>query len=139
MHEEAVTAVTFSSDDALVATASHESKNGANTLRLWDTATGKPVGQSFVFQKSAERPASPIERIVFSPDSKLVATTCLDKTMLLWTVPRPVEGTPERLNLWINLVTGMELDPGNAPRDLDVATWNERRGRLEELGGPSAR
>ena len=42
----------------------------------------------------------------------------------------------ERLTLWVQVLTGRELDAGGSARDLESATWHERRRRLQELGGP---
>jgi hypothetical protein len=48
-----------------------------------------------------------------------------------------VEGSKERLRLWVQAITGSELEPEqDAIRVLDTPTWHERRRRLEELGGP---
>jgi hypothetical protein len=46
-----------------------------------------------------------------------------------------VEGEVERLVLWVQVLTRLELDRGGAVHRLDDATWQERR-RLGELGGP---
>jgi tRNA A-37 threonylcarbamoyl transferase component Bud32 len=48
----------------------------------------------------------------------------------------PVEGTPERITLWAQVLTGMELDASGVARPLDAATLAERKRRLDELGGP---
>jgi len=40
----------------------------------------------------------------------------------------------ERLVLWTQVATGMELDPDSYVQVLDVATRNERPERLDELG-----
>jgi hypothetical protein len=38
----------------------------------------------------------------------------------------------------VQVVTGMELDPTGGMNVLDAPTWQQRRRRLEELGGPPA-
>ena len=41
----------------------------------------------------------------------------------------------ERLRLWMETTAGTELDATAALRPLERETWNERRRRLEQLGG----
>jgi hypothetical protein len=74
--------------------------------------------------------------VAFSPDGKTVLTGSDDKTARLWRVPRPIEGDPERILLWAQVITGLELDEFGGRRGLDAATWETRRQRLQELGGP---
>jgi hypothetical protein len=47
-----------------------------------------------------------------------------------------VPGDGEWLALWAQVLTGMELDDFGEIRVLDAATWQQRRQRLRELGGP---
>jgi hypothetical protein len=51
-------------------------------------------------------------------------------------VPNAVAGEVERITLWTQVLTGMELDDHGAVQVLDGPTWQERRRRLEQLGGP---
>ncbi|MFO0887925.1 MAG: WD40 repeat domain-containing serine/threonine protein kinase [Isosphaeraceae bacterium] len=51
-------------------------------------------------------------------------------------VPRPIDGEPRRLSLWVQTITGMELDRDRFARSLDPATWHERRAELDAAGGP---
>ncbi len=48
------------------------------------------------------------------------------------------QAIPERILLWTQVITGMEVEHG-AIRVLDAKTWEERRRRLERLGGPPVR
>jgi WD40 repeat protein len=59
---------------------------------------------------------------IFSPDGKTVLTSSADKTTRLWRVPRPIEGDPERIVLWAQVITGLELDESGGTRGLDAAT-----------------
>ena len=46
-------------------------------------------------------------------------------------------GNPERITLWLQACTGLELDrASDTIRGLDAAEWAERRRRLADLGGP---
>jgi hypothetical protein len=54
----------------------------------------------------------------------------------LWKIPTPVEGDAERIALWVQSLTGMELDSGDADRALDASAWQARVRDLRQLGGP---
>jgi hypothetical protein len=51
-------------------------------------------------------------------------------------LPGPLEAPVERLGLWVQVATGQELDEAGNNVILKAATWQARRQRLEELGGP---
>ena len=74
--------------------------------------------------------------MAYSPDGKTLLTGSRDKTARLWTPPAPVEGEVERMVLWTQVLTGLELDADGVARVLDAATWQERRRPLDERGGP---
>jgi hypothetical protein len=40
-----------------------------------------------------------------------------------------------RVHLWLQVATGAELDRGGSLHIRDAATWQERRQRLDQLGG----
>jgi hypothetical protein len=50
-------------------------------------------------------------------------------------VPQPICGDPERIMLWAQVITGLEVDELTAVRFLDAKTWQQRRDRLQKLGG----
>jgi eukaryotic-like serine/threonine-protein kinase len=133
LHAERVWAVAFSPDGWLVATGS-----GAPTepgeARFWDTVTGIPVGPSL---PHGDR----VWSLAFHPDGRRLATACPDRRARLWPVPTPVQGSAERLILWTQVMTGMEIDPGTGLAEpvvtfLSAEAWEERRERLQALGGP---
>ena len=68
--------------------------------------------------------------------SACVESLDMSGTARLWTPPAPVEGEVERMVLWTQVLTGLELDADGVARVLDAATWQKRRRRLDELGGP---
>jgi hypothetical protein len=70
----------------------------------------------------------------FTLDGKAVLTGCGDGVRR-WPVARPAEGSETRLRLWAQVLTGMEIDAAEEVRVLDGREWQERRQRLEELGG----
>jgi NAD-reducing hydrogenase large subunit len=61
-----------------------------------------------------------------------------------WEVPEPVAGSPVEVRLWVEQLTGLEMDDQGTVRELSAAQVTERRRRLEEQGalvtlGPSTR
>jgi WD40 repeat protein/predicted Ser/Thr protein kinase len=123
-HHDQIHAIAFSPDGKTILTASAD-----GTARLWDAATGKPLGHPF---NHSER----VHRAVLSPDGHMVLTGSTDHTARLWNVPGPVKGSVERIILWAEVISGMELQPSGACHSLDTERWRERLARLEEQGGP---
>jgi WD40 repeat protein/Flp pilus assembly protein TadD len=70
--EGGVTSVAFSPDSRLVLTGSFY-----KTARLWQVATGRPLGAPLEHQ-------GPVMSVAFSPDGRLVLTGSIDKTARLW-------------------------------------------------------
>jgi WD40 repeat protein len=99
------------------------------TARLWETATGKPIGPPLQNQDA-------VVAVALSADGKTALTGSNDNTARLWKVPQPLHADPERIMLWTQVITGIEVDELTAVRVLDSATWQQRRQRLQELGGP---
>jgi hypothetical protein len=56
----------------------------------------------------------------------------------LWRVSEPLDASAARVALWAVVATGAELDADGVVRLLDARAWQERKKRLEELGGPPA-
>ncbi len=103
-----------------------------NVARLWDCATRRPIGPPTEHEDY-------VLAIAVDPKTSTYVTGSLDGTARVCRVPQELEGDPDRLALWCEVVTGMELDPNDSVRVLDAATWNAHRRELDRLGGPPVR
>jgi WD40 repeat protein len=146
-----VTSASFSDDAAVVVTANREK------VQRWDARTGEPIGLPI-------RHRMRCFMVVLSPDGRTILTwgeSAKDSALAprqftiywdaetgkplvpptgepadrLWPKTVPLEGQTERIRLWIEVSTGMELD-GDAATELDAKTWRQRWERLQKLGGP---
>jgi hypothetical protein len=144
--------VAFSPDGKFVLTASQD-----RTARLWEAATGRLVGAPLLHDQ-------PVTAALFAPDGRTVWTgtggeqgkvrdrmgaivveevggaaqeseSTWTHRVQRWRVPAPVEGTPEQIALWVQVVTGEELDDRGVVHELSAEEWAERRRRLESVGG----
>lgn len=73
--------------------------------------------------------------MAFCPDGDRVLTGGAGKPRL-WEFPPPLEGSVDQIVLWVQVITGMELDESGAVRVLDLKEWHRRKRQLEQLGGP---
>ncbi len=125
----------LSPDGRLVLTGSAD-----RTARLWDAATGQPIGPPM--EHRAE-----VIAVAFSPDGKTIltasphsATTSEDDgaALWLWQTPSPFHDDPPRIAAWVEAATGLELDRQGSVRSLDNAAWRQRLDQLHRWGGPPA-
>ena len=72
---DAVMSAAFSPDGKRIVTASRD-----KTARIWDAATGKPIGEPLKGHEDAVHSAA------FSPDGKRIVTASEDKTARIWDV-----------------------------------------------------
>jgi hypothetical protein len=99
------------------------------TGRLSDTVLNQPIGPPL-------RHDATLRSAAFSPDGRSLLTGDKGGSVRMWQVPRPVEGDVKRLALWVQSITGSELDAAGTMRPLAPAVRDERRRQLQKLGGP---
>jgi WD40 repeat protein len=122
-HGAQVYAAAFSPDGRTVLTGCHD-----GLVQLWDVSTRKPLGPPFRHGQ--------ILAADFSSDGTTILTAGDDRAARLWPVPQALAGEAERLVTWTQVLTGMELDATGAIQVMDALTWQDRRRRLDEQGGP---
>ena len=110
----------FSPDGKTVLTGSDD-----KTARLWDAATGQPLGPPMKHQGA-------VRAVAFSPDGKTIVTGSDDKTARLWHMPALVEDDAERIIVWIRFLTDMELDSSDAIFALDGRAWSQVRHEIAQ-------
>jgi WD40 repeat protein len=123
-HDGWVRSVAFSPDGKTLVTGCDD-----GTARLWGADDGAALGA--VLQHRG-----PVNRVAFHPDGKTVLTASSDGTARLWTPPPPVLGDPAHVAVWVQVLTGMELDAEGTVQVLPAGAWEQRRRRLQEFGGP---
>lgn len=118
LHQGTVRKVAYSPDGRLILTGSTD-----QTARLWESTTHKPVGPTI-------RHDDAIEAGTFTPDGRMFLTGSRDKTVRFWPVPVPLKGDPEHIALWVEVMTGLQLDEDGLVVPLAAENWRIRKRQL---------
>jgi WD40 repeat protein len=115
-----VTAVTFSPDGSLIATASED-----RTARIWEIASGDQL-------RELSGHSSEVNAVAFSPDGSLIATASEDHTARIW---HALKGTLTVLRGHTSGVTDVAFSPdgsliATASSDTTVRIWRTTTGIL---------
>jgi Flp pilus assembly protein TadD len=122
-HRGAVWSVGFSPDGRQLVTGSTD-----RTVRVWDVATRRSIQPPFWHEHH-------VQSVSFHPDGRRILTGTADGYANIWSMPEPTDADVERLALWSNVATGMEIDAKGAIQIIPHESWARRRGELEKLGG----
>jgi WD40 repeat protein/tRNA A-37 threonylcarbamoyl transferase component Bud32 len=116
-HQGDVLATAFSPDGKLLLTSCTD-----GAARLWDVATGLRVGPVLT------HPGSTLA--AFQPKTNQMATIAADGILRFWDRPVPAPGDVEKINQWVQSMTGKQLADKGVLRDLDAMSLRELRQRL---------
>ncbi len=121
-HQDCVNAVAYTPDGKTVLTGCDD-----KTVRLWDAATEKPIGLPLQQQGR-------VNDVRCGPDGKTVVAGSTDTAARLWQLPATVQGEPDRINLSIELATGLRIVEGGAYQRLSTEEWLDGKRRLDSPG-----
>jgi WD40 repeat protein len=100
---------------------------GDNAARLYDAASGR-------YLSSPMQAPSSLRQTLFSPNGRLILTIH-DHEVRLWPTPIPPANRVRGITLWVQILTGMELDSAERLVVLSPSEREERRVQFHELIG----
>ncbi len=121
-HEQSVYIVAFSPDGQRIVSGSRD-----KTLRLWDAATGQPVGPPLRGHEDW------VSSVAFSPDGRRIVLGSFDKTLRLWDaatgqpVGEPVRGHEDAVSSVAFSPDGRRIVSGS--RDKTLRLWDAATGQ----------
>ena len=121
-HDEPVYFLVFSPDGTMLATVGGPLQSAdevpANTARLWDAATGQPLGPPM---KNDGR----IVSVAFSPDGTKLVTASNDNTARLSPVPRSLPDDPPWVGAYVDAASAWKADGNAVLHPITVAESDE--------------
>ncbi|MGB3715096.1 MAG: protein kinase [Candidatus Promineifilaceae bacterium] len=125
-HTSAVLSLDYNPDGDILASASAD-----NTIILWDTATGQPIGQRLTNH------GGPVTRVKFSQDGSLLASGGFDDLVFLWDVASgqalggPYAGhTGNVMDVTFSpddqILASSSLDGSMVFLDIDLESWRKK-------------
>jgi len=122
-HTDRLKKACYSPTGDLIATVGWDSK-----LRFWHDRTHRQIG-----------PAVPLsdggQSVTFGKDGEIALVGCKNGRIEVVSVPRRTSASPRRIVLWLQLMTGIELDDSDLIRSLDTTAWYSRWRELDSSGG----
>ncbi len=86
-HAERINSIGFSPDGTMLVSGSgNRNDSNDNTIRVWDTKTGKQYAEFRNLVYSGFNSATPVSSVVFSPDGQTIASTDGYRHIQLWDV-----------------------------------------------------
>ncbi|MGI9002141.1 MAG: NB-ARC domain-containing protein [Pseudonocardia sp.] len=122
-HTGEVTAVAWSPDGTLLATASYDGQ-----VRLWNPTTGNNT-------TTLTGPTSGVTTVAWSPDSTQLATAGNDGQVRLWNPPDDTLCDPVNHAGWRRLSRRGSSTPTEHTRRVDAVAWSPDGTRLATAGG----
>src|SRR4029077_2141044 len=99
-------------------------------VRLWDAATGEPIGPRLMH-------SGRLTSVLFSPDNKTIIAGERNGSVLLFTMDPELPDDAERIATWVEVLTGARIDLTQSHVQLlDNVAWLTSREQLEKAGGP---
>ena len=120
-HTRGVASVAYSPNGSRIASGSYD-----RTVRIWDAATGEPVGAPL------QGDTSPVSSVVYSPDGKHIVSGSWDRTVRIWDaatgvqVGAPLQGHTGGVNSVAYSPDGTHIASGSA--DTTVRIWDATTG-----------
>jgi WD40 repeat protein len=127
-HPNVVQSVAISRNGLMLATGCHD-----GFARLWDVGTGKLICPPLPLRGSSSSASLSVGRIWtvnFSTDSTQFFFAGQNNAAYLWPIPVPNRESVHDILLRLQVITGMELDPAGAARELSLESWREKRKRV---------
>jgi WD40 repeat protein len=132
-HRAPITQVAFSPDGKLLLVGGAD-----NSARLWDMTIGRPMGPSFGMAAplvEGQGKQQGIRALAFSRDGKTIVLADSSNTLQQWNVPMALAGDRQRIRLWVQTISGKEVDARGVFTDVEARLWEDRQQALLDQGG----